>query len=200
MYKMAVVQIPNLPTAALGLTGAELLEIVQAGVSCRTTSQAIANLAPDMTFPGYWASYYSSANQTNSGALAVNKVSFNNSPGSYGITVYSNSQITVSNSGVYNIQFIANVDKTDGGADQIDFWLMKNNSNVVYSNSRVYIPINGATTVVSLNFTQSLNANDYLEIAWASADVDMFLYTAAAGATIPAIPSASVTVQLIREL
>ena len=199
---MAVVQIPNLPTAALGLTGSELLEIVQAGVSCRTTSQAIANLAPDMTFPGYWASYYSSANQTNAGISSVNQITYDSSVGSYGISVFSNSRMTVANSGVYNIQFIANIDKTNVGADQIDFWLMKNNSNVAYSNSRIYIPTNGATTVASLNFIQSLNANDYLEIAWASSDIDMFLYTESVpvGSTRPAIPSASMTMQLIREL
>ena len=38
------VQIPNL-TAAIALTGAEQLEIVQAGSTARTTTQAIANLA-----------------------------------------------------------------------------------------------------------------------------------------------------------
>ena len=102
---MSVVQIPNLP-AAISLTGAEELEIVQAGESKRTTSQAIANLAPDMTFPGYWASYYSTVCQTNPVGGAVNKVTFNNSTGNYGISVASNTQITVSNAGVYSIDFL----------------------------------------------------------------------------------------------
>jgi hypothetical protein len=38
------VQIPNL-TAAIALTGAEQLEIVQAGATARCTTQQIANLA-----------------------------------------------------------------------------------------------------------------------------------------------------------
>jgi hypothetical protein len=37
------IQIPNLPVA-IALTGAEQVEIVQSGVSSRTTTQAIANL------------------------------------------------------------------------------------------------------------------------------------------------------------
>lgn len=39
------IQIPNLPVA-ISLTGAEQVEIVQAGTSCRTTTGAIANLQP----------------------------------------------------------------------------------------------------------------------------------------------------------
>jgi len=42
---MSVVQIPNLPSAT-SLSGSEQVEIVQAGVSVRTTTQAIADLAP----------------------------------------------------------------------------------------------------------------------------------------------------------
>lgn len=39
------IQIPNLPVA-VSLSGAEQVEIVQAGTSCRTTTQAIANIQP----------------------------------------------------------------------------------------------------------------------------------------------------------
>lgn len=39
------IQIPNLPVA-INLSGAEQVEIVQAGVSCRTTTAAIASVPP----------------------------------------------------------------------------------------------------------------------------------------------------------
>lgn len=39
------IQIPNLPVA-VSLSGAEQVEIVQGGTSCRTTTQAIANVQP----------------------------------------------------------------------------------------------------------------------------------------------------------
>lgn len=41
---MSVVQIPNLPVA-IALSGTEEVEVVQSGVSCRTTTQAIADLS-----------------------------------------------------------------------------------------------------------------------------------------------------------
>lgn len=46
------IQIPNLPVAT-SLSGTEQVEIVQAGVSARTTTQAIANLAQIVTAPNY---------------------------------------------------------------------------------------------------------------------------------------------------
>jgi len=46
------VQIPNLPVA-IALNGTEQVEIVQAGVSSRTTTQAIANLNQVTSAPNY---------------------------------------------------------------------------------------------------------------------------------------------------
>lgn len=49
---MANIQIPNLP-AAIALNGSELVEVVQAGVSLRTTTQSIANLGASLLLSGY---------------------------------------------------------------------------------------------------------------------------------------------------
>lgn len=57
------VQIPNLPVA-ITLTGSEQVEVVQTGVSCRTTTQAIANLTQ--------ISYAQSYTTSEKNALSVN--------------------------------------------------------------------------------------------------------------------------------
>ena len=49
------IQIPNLPVA-ITLTGTEQVEVVQSGTSCRTTTQAIANLAQISYAPSYTTS------------------------------------------------------------------------------------------------------------------------------------------------
>lgn len=49
------IQIPNLPVA-IALNGTEQVEIVQSGVSSRTTTQGIANLAQITTAPNYTTS------------------------------------------------------------------------------------------------------------------------------------------------
>lgn len=47
---MAVVQIPNLPPV-LGLAGNELFEVVQAGTSCKASTQQIANIYSGPSVP-----------------------------------------------------------------------------------------------------------------------------------------------------
>jgi hypothetical protein len=61
------VQIPNLPLA-IALNGTEQVEIVQAGVSSRTTTQAIANLAQVVLAPSY-TTVQKNALSVNAGAV-----------------------------------------------------------------------------------------------------------------------------------
>jgi len=61
------IQIPNLPVA-ISLDGSEQLEIVQAGTSSRTTTQAVANLAQVALAPNYTTAQ-KNALSVNTGAL-----------------------------------------------------------------------------------------------------------------------------------
>jgi hypothetical protein len=61
------IQIPNLPLA-ISLDGSEQLEIVQAGTTRRTTTQAVANLAQVAIVPNYTTSQ-KNALSVNTGAL-----------------------------------------------------------------------------------------------------------------------------------
>lgn len=61
------IQIPNLPVA-ISLDGSEQLEIVQAGTTRRTTTQAVANLAQVGLAPNY-TTVQKNALSVNTGAL-----------------------------------------------------------------------------------------------------------------------------------
>lgn len=61
------IQIPNLPLA-ISLDGSEQLEIVQAGTTRRTTTQAVANLAQVVLAPNY-TTVQKNALSVNTGAL-----------------------------------------------------------------------------------------------------------------------------------
>lgn len=189
---MAVVQIPNLP-AAIALTGTEQLEIVQAGVSVRTTTQAIANLN---TTP--CASYYSTATQ-NHGAIGNTAIiTCNQTDFEYGISLVSNSQFTASVNGIYNLQFSIQVVAPDNNK-RAYFWLKKNGVDVPQSNTEIDLPNKNYGYVAAWNFMVNLNAGNYLQLAWTSNDsvavaaVDPAPYG-------PAIPSVIATMSLIRRL
>lgn len=197
---MAVVQIPNLPLAS-GLTGDEQLEIVQAGVSCRTTTQDVANLAvPLVYFAGYYGTFCNSSSQTNAGATSANVVTYNVTTASSGVTLALTSRLVVTNAGVYNLQFSVQASKSDDGNDDIDIWITKNGSNIANTNSRTTLVTANVNTVITRNYITSLNAGDYLELNWSSTDTLMQL-TAAAGSvspTRPAIPSVVATMTLVQ--
>jgi len=150
---------------------------------------------------GYWGAFWSNIDQANAGATSVNFMTVNNSdPSNNGVQIgATSSQIKVLNAGVYNIQFSAQVDKTDGGQDTIEIWFAKNGVNIADSNSIYTMEGNPDKLIAVLNFMLSLNANDYIQIAWHSADVDMFLHhdTVGASPTRPATPSVIITVQQV---
>lgn len=145
----------------------------------------------------YVGSFYDTTTQVNAGVTAANYMNLNTTTITYGVYVTGGSRITVQNPGIYNIQFSAQVDKTDSGIDYVDVWLSKNGTNVPDSNTSLYLPGNNAKTVASWNFVVPASANDYFQLVWSSTDIDMLLYYQ--GATTdpvrPAIPSviASVT-------
>ena len=82
----------------------------------------------------YFGSFYSTVDQASLGANLANKMTYNTTDISNGVSIVSNSRITIANAGIYNIQFSAQLDKTDSGDDVVDIWLCKNTNLVDYSN------------------------------------------------------------------
>lgn len=197
---MAVIQIPNLPVAST-LVGDEELEIVQAGVSCRTTTQDVANLAvPLVYFAGYYGSFCNTASQTNAGTTSANVVTFNVTTSSSGVSLAASTRLTAANAGVYNLQFSVQVSKSDDGNDDFDIWLRLNGSNVSNTNSRVTLTATGDTKLISRNYVVTLAAGGYVELVWSSADINMSLSAYAGGSnpTRPAVPSVIATLTLVQ--
>lgn len=143
-----------------------------------------------------WGSFYSTEIQTNASTTATNSITFNNSdPDNYNVAVVG-SQVSVGVAGVYNIQFSTQIDKTDSNEDDIELWLAINGNDVANSNTRIHIIGNAGKFVAAWNFVVKLDADDYIELRWYSADIDMRLYYEAASTnpSRPAIPSVILTV------
>lgn len=83
-----------------------------------------------------------------------------------GVTLVSNSRITVARTGTYNLQFSAQVQTTVGGSPDVHIWLRKNGNNMTYSNTGISIQNQNQKYVGAWNFVESLIAGDYLELVW----------------------------------
>lgn len=147
----------------------------------------------------YYLSAYSTQDQTNAGASQVNKMTLNTTDLNNGVSIVSNSRITIANAGIYDIEFSAQVFKTSGGTSKIDIWLCKNGSNVANTNTELEVSGNSHGIVASWNFFVNAADGDYYELCWSSSDTTMLLdYTAAQSTpTRPAIPSVILTVHKI---
>ena len=148
---------------------------------------------------GYVGSFYDTTDQTNPVANTANKMTYNTSSISDGVTIDNNSRIKVLHDGNWNIQFSAQLTKAGGGDSSIDIWLMKNGNNLDYTNTRVHVIGNGAKVVAGWNWVFGAQANDYFEIAWSSPDKSMTIYHEAVttNPTRPAIPSVILTVSQV---
>lgn len=198
---MSVIQIPNLP-AAIALNGTEQLEAVQAGTSVRVTTAQIAALVSVPLVKAYYGSFISSVTQTNPAAGTGHAMYFDATPiAANGVTLASNgttlSRITVTNSGVYNLAFSAQISTSSGGSQAAFIWIKVNGNSVVKSNTEFSLAKNNANLVAAWNWVVPLTAGQYIEIAWDSADLNMVLPYIASPAYGPAIPSVIATINAV---
>jgi hypothetical protein len=144
-----------------------------------------------------YGSFYDTTTQTNPVANQVNIMKLNSSADHNLIDIVGGSKITVTNTGIFNIQFSAQFDKTDSGTDDFDIWLRIDGVDVPWSNTRLTSTGNNDKLVAAWNWMVSMNAGQYAQIAWSSANTSMriFAQNAQTGPTRPGIPSLIVTVQ-----
>jgi hypothetical protein len=149
------------------------------------------------TATGSYGSFYSTQTQTNvagtARSMSLNVTDITNGVSISGSTNPYNTYIKTQNAGVYDIQFSAQVDKTDSGTDEIWIWLRKNGTDINDSATSIQLVGNGAHYVAAWNFFVNAAANDYFQLMWYSPDANVRLHAEPAFGVVPGIPSLIVT-------
>jgi len=141
------------------------------------------------------AAYYDTTTQTNPVADAVNLMTFDSITTEFQIQRgVPTSKIYVTDRGIYNFQFSAQLDKTGGSASAVYIWPRINGVNVPHSATKVVIDGPNAEVVPAWNFVLAMDAGDYFELAWQSSDTDVILLSQAAASNYPEVPSVILTV------
>jgi hypothetical protein len=145
--------------------------------------------------PTAHASYYDTTTQTNPVANQVNLFRYNSVVSEFQVTRGTpTSKIYVNNTGVYNFQFSAQIDKTVAGVDQMWIWPRINGVNVPDSATKINIQGNAEAEVAAWNFLLVMQAGDYFELAWQSPEDKMIILAEPAASNYPGIPSIILTV------
>jgi len=138
------------------------------------------------------------ANTTTAYAMTLNTTDYSN-----GVYLSNSSRMNVRNYGIYNLQFSVQLVNTDSQIHDIDIWFRKNGTNIASSNSRYSVPnshggVDGHI-IAALNYFIELNANDYMEIMWATDDVAVSIQQLPTRTSpdTPATPSVIATMQYV---
>ena len=144
----------------------------------------------------YFLNAFDTTTQTNPSAASGNAFTYNTTVDSRGVAVVSGSMIQVANSGVYNIQFSAQLEKSSANKEDVDIWLSKNGVGVPWSATTIVVEGSSDRNVAAWNFLLSMDTNEFAELYWHSDDLDV-VALAASGHAVPAhpdIPSIILTV------
>jgi hypothetical protein len=151
--------------------------------------------------------FQDSTDQTAANTTTAYAVTFNTTDFSNGVTIASNSRITVVDAGIWNLQFSIQFKNTSNDGQDVDIWFRKNGTNIANSNSRFHLPQRKSAgdpshLIAAMNFFVSMAANDYVEIMWrpTSTAVSLEHFDTSTSPTRPAVPSAIVTMSFVSNL
>lgn len=186
------------PASGSTINGATSNELLPGGVSlymANTTTtwysmQGYKNLPKKR-----YGSLLTTTTQVLTSANVASAVIFTTISPAYGVSIGSPaSRVVVEDTGVYDIQFSAQVDNTSGGDQQVWIWARVNGTNVPDSASTLRIKGNDAETVAAWNFMLPLTAGQYVELMWTADSTNTVLLAASATSVYPAVPAVILTV------
>jgi hypothetical protein len=114
----------------------------------------------------------------------------------------SPTRMTVTDAGVYRINFNLEFIKSDAGTDDISIWLRRNGNAFANTNCNYNIQGGGYKNLLSGQYLVDLGADDYIEIFFSVKNVNTALVGIPAITTTPArpaTPAAMCTMQIINE-
>jgi hypothetical protein len=112
----------------------------------------------------------------------------------------TDSRVYVDIGGVYNFQFSGQLLSGSASAKQVYIWISRNGTDIGYSTHQYTVTGSNNHLNISWNFDIDLDQGEYIEMKWASSDIDMKLEATAATAPHPGMPSAVMAVNFIAPL
>jgi hypothetical protein len=148
--------------------------------------------------------FQSTVDQTAAAANTAYAMTLNTTDYANGVSVASNSRITVVDAGIWNLQWSGQFENPDSQDHDARVWLKINGTVVVGSTGFFAIPSkHGATNghaLVGWNYFLSLNANDYVELWWETDSTQVSIQTYAAAGSYPSTASLIATMTFVSNI
>lgn len=138
--------------------------------------------------------FYSSATQIAPNTNFAHQVTFSNTLFTSGVEINANSEVKVSETGLYKFDCRAQLTSTSANQKSIVLWYRKNNVNVPFSSVRQGIATNGGYATITNSQIISMSPQDNVKIFYAVTDTTMFIDSPPILDNSANIPSVQLTV------
>lgn len=179
-------------------SGTGIMQEITVGSGLTLTGAGTLNNTATPTPTGYYGAFQDITNQT---AAVINTgypMRLGVTDLSNGVTVVSNSRITIANTGIYNIQWSAQFTNPLSAEHDVTIWLRKNGVDVPGSSGIVLVPAKHGSsdghTLPSWNFLLDVVAGDYYEFVWSTVNTSVYISFQPAGSPPPSTASVVLTV------
>ena len=148
--------------------------------------------------------FQSTVDQTAAVANTAYAMTFNTTDYANGVTVASNSRITVADAGIWNLQWSGQFENPDSQDHDGRAWLKINGTVVTGSTGFFAVPskhgaVNGHA-LIGWNYFVSLNANDYVELWWETDNTAVSIQAYAASGNYPSTASLIATMSFVSNI
>ena len=140
-----------------------------------------------------YGNFYSDNTQQPQALITGQPVTLNQTVAANNFQIIDGSKVTTSSAGVYNLQFSIQLISTNQGGD-VEIWLAKNGVAVDESNTVFHTKNANEAEFAALNYVETLASGDYLQLIWATDNLDMTLAATASTMGGPNIPSVILTI------
>jgi hypothetical protein len=162
---------------------------------------ATSQTAASQEFP--YGSFSSTDDQTIASTTTAYAMTYNTTDFSDNVTVSNSSRIVAGFSGIWNLQFSAQLNNTNVSIQDVSIWFRKNGTDIPNSNSDFSVPNSHGGTdgrlIAALNLYVDLQKDQYVEIMWSATSTDVSLQhlPTRTSPTRPATPSVIATMHYL---
>ena len=151
-----------------------------------------------------YGAFQSTVDQTAASANTAYAMTFNTTDYANGVSITNDSRITVTDSGIWNLQWSGQFENPDSQDHDARVWLKINGTVVTGSTGFFAVPSKHGTTnghaLVGWNYFLSLNANDYVELWWETDSTQVTIQSYAAAGSYPSTASLIATMTFVSNL
>ena len=151
-----------------------------------------------------YGAFQSTADQTAAAANTAYAMTLNTTDYANGVSVVSNSRITVADAGIWNLQWSGQFQNTSTQLHDARIWLKINGTVVTGSTGFISVPSSHGGTdghsIVGWNYFLSLDATDYVELWWETDSTNVSIQAYPASGNYPSTASLIATMSFVSNI